>query len=51
MNSWLKIGSAKMLLFGDDLQQNAARNVGAVLLVDDDEFDSLDDQAPAHPPA
>src|SRR5712671_6498878 len=35
-----------MLLFGNHLQQDAARDVGAVLLVDDDEINSLDDQAP-----
>src|ERR1700732_5069701 len=35
-----------MLLFGNDLQQNTARNVGAVFLVDDDEFYPLEDQAP-----
>jgi hypothetical protein len=28
------------------LQQNAARDVGIVFLVDDDEFDPLDHQAP-----
>src|SRR5882757_2478757 len=38
-------GFRQMLLFGDHLQQDAARNVGAVFLVDDDEIDSLDDQA------
>jgi len=34
----------------DHLQQDAARNVGAVLLVDDDEIDSLTTDA-VHPPA
>ena len=34
-----------MFLFGDHLQQDAARDVGVVLLVDDDEIDPFDDQA------
>jgi hypothetical protein len=33
-----------MFLLGDDLQQNAARNVCIVFLVDDDELDPLNDQ-------
>jgi len=36
----------QVLLFSNDLQQDTARNVGAVLLVDDDEFYPLEDQAP-----
>ena len=46
MNSWLRMGSGQMFLFGNHLQQNAARNVGIVFLVDDDEIDPLDYQAP-----
>jgi hypothetical protein len=34
-----------MFLFRDDLQQNAARDLGVGFLVDDDEVDFLDDQA------
>jgi hypothetical protein len=34
-----------MFLFGNHLQQDAARNVGVIFLVDDNEVYSLDDQA------
>jgi hypothetical protein len=35
-----------MFLFGNHLQQDTARNVGVVFLVDDYEVYSFDDQAP-----
>src|SRR6185437_3000881 len=39
-------GLGQMFLLGYDLEQYAARNVGIVFLVDDDEFNPLDHQAP-----
>src|SRR6266403_4405330 len=39
-------GLSKMLLLGNHLQQDTARNVRVVLLVDDDELDPFDDQPP-----